>query len=216
VITRIYEKVYSKVNSGAETKGGATLKIFKWACKTGEKYSDCILNNQPIPFFLDLQYTLASKLVFTKIQATLGGKVRWCISGAAPIDPSIAKFFHGAGILILEGIGMTENTSFTNLNRSDNYRFGWVGQPGYGVEQKICDDGEVMFKGRNVMKEYYKMPEKTAETITPDGWMYTGDLGEIDGENFLKITGRKKDLIITTGGKNIAPSGLSQEVHGRE
>ena len=103
---------------------------------------------------------------------------------------------------------MTENTSFTNLNRHDNYRFGWVGQPGYGIEQKICEDGEVMFKGRNVMKEYYKMPEKTAETLTPDGWMYTGDLGEIDGENFLKITGRKKDLIITAGGKNIAPSGI--------
>ncbi|MCP4719515.1 MAG: long-chain fatty acid--CoA ligase [Desulfobacteraceae bacterium] len=207
-VPRIYEKVYSKVISGAETKGGAALKIFNWACKTGEKYSNCILNNQPIPFFLNLQYKLATKLVFTKIQVALGGRVRWCISGAAPIDPSIAKFFHSAGILILEGIGMTENTSFTNLNRHDNYRFGWVGQPGYGIEQKICEDGEVMFKGRNVMKEYYKMPEKTAETLTPDGWMYTGDLGEIDGENFLKITGRKKDLIITAGGKNIAPSGI--------
>lgn len=207
-VPRIYEKVYSKVISNAETKGGAALKIFRWACKTGEKYSDCLLNKQPIPFFLNFQYNLASKLVFSKIQAALGGRVRWCISGAAPIDPSIAKFFHGAGILILEGIGMTENTSFTNINRVDNLRIGWVGQPGYGIEQKTMEDGEVMFKGRNVMKEYYKMPEKTAETLTPDGWMYTGDLGEIDEDNFLKITGRKKDLIITAGGKNIAPAGI--------
>ncbi len=103
---------------------------------------------------------------------------------------------------------MTENTSFTNVNRHDNYRFGWVGPPGPGIEQKTADDGEVMYRGRNVMKEYYKMPEQTAETITPDGWQYTGDLGEIGSENFLKITGRKKDLIITAGGKNIAPSAI--------
>ncbi|MBW2591130.1 MAG: AMP-binding protein, partial [Deltaproteobacteria bacterium] len=106
------------------------------------------------------------------------------------------------------GIGMTENTSFTNLNRFDNYRFGWVGQPGPGIEQKIAEDGEIMFRGRNVMKEYYKMPEETAETLTEDGWQYSGDLGEIDSENFLKVTGRKKELIITAGGKNIAPSAI--------
>jgi long-chain acyl-CoA synthetase len=103
---------------------------------------------------------------------------------------------------------MTENTSFTNLNRYDDYRFGWVGPPGPGIEQKISKEGEVMYRGRNVMKEYYKMPAETAETITEDGWQYTGDLGEIDSENFLKITGRKKDLIITAGGKNIAPAAI--------
>jgi long-chain acyl-CoA synthetase len=132
--------------------------------------------------------------------------VRWCISGAAPLSPAIGKFFHSAGVLILEGIGMTENTSFTNVNRYDNYRFGWVGLPGPGIEQKIGPDGEILYRGRNVMKEYYKMPAETAETITPDGWQRTGDLGEIDGENFLRVTGRKKELIITSGGKNIAPS----------
>ncbi len=207
-VPRIYEKVYSKVISGAEAKGGAALKIFRWACEVGEAVSDCKLNKQPIPFGLGIKYALATKLVFSKVQAALGGNVKWCISGAAPLNPSIAKFFHAAGILILEGIGMTENTSFTNLNRYDNYRFGWVGPPGPGIEQKTADDGEVMYRGRNVMKEYYKMPEETAATITPDGWQYTGDLGEIDSENFLKITGRKKDLIITAGGKNIAPSAL--------
>jgi long-chain acyl-CoA synthetase len=142
------------------------------------------------------------------VQAALGGRVRWCISGAAPLNPEIAKFFHGAGVLIVEGIGMTENTSFTNLNRYDNYRFGWVGPTGPGIDQKIGDDGEVLYRGRNIMREYYKMPAETAETLTPDGWQLTGDLGEIDAEGFLKITGRKKDLIITAGGKNIAPSAI--------
>ncbi len=207
-VPRIYEKIYSKIFSGAEAKGGAALKIFNWACEVGNQVSDCKLNKQPIPFGLNLKYALATKLVFSKVQAALGGRVRWCISGAAPINPSIAKFFHAAGVLVLEGIGMTENTSFTNLNRFDNYRFGWVGQPGPGVEQKIDEDGEVLFRGRNVMREYYKMPEETAETISPDGWQRTGDLGEIDSENFLRITGRKKDLIITAGGKNIAPSAI--------
>jgi len=207
-VPRIYEKVYSKVLSGAESKGGAALKIFNWACNIGDKVSDHKLNKTPIPFLLGLKYSLATKLVFSKVQAALGGRVRWCISGAAPINPTIAKFFHAAGILIVEGIGMTENTSFTNLNRVDNYRFGWVGPTGPGIEQKTAEDGEVMFRGRNIMKEYYKMPEVTAETITPDGWQKTGDLGEIDSENFLRITGRKKELIITAGGKNIAPSAI--------
>jgi long-chain acyl-CoA synthetase len=207
-VPRIFEKVYSKIISGAEAKGGAALKIFNWACKTGAVVGEYKLKKQSIPFMLGLKYKLASKLVFCKIQAALGGRVQWAISGAAPLDPSIGKFFHAADILLLEGIGMTENTSFTNLNRFDNYRFGWVGQPGVEIEQKIADDGEVMYRGRNVMKEYYKMPEKTAETLTEDGWQYTGDLGEIDSENFLKITGRKKDLIITAGGKNIAPSAI--------
>jgi long-chain acyl-CoA synthetase len=207
-VPRIYEKVYSKVVSGAEAKGGLALKIFRWACKVGNEVSDCKQAGKSIPASTALQYKIASKLVFSKIQAALGGRVRWCISGAAPLNPTIAKFFHAAGILVLEGIGMTENTSFTNLNRFNNFRFGWVGQPGPGIEQKLSDGGEVMYRGRNVMKEYYKMPEETAKTITEDGWQYTGDLGEIDSENFLKITGRKKDLIITSGGKNIAPSAI--------
>ena len=207
-VPRIYEKVYSKVVSGAEAKGGPALKIFRWACEIGNQASDYQLKKQPLPFLTKLQYQLATKLVFSKIKEALGGRLRWCISGAAPLNPTIGKFFHAAGILVLEGIGMTENTSFTNLNRYDDYRFGWVGPPGPGIEQKISKEGEVMYRGRNVMKEYYKMPAETAETITEDGWQYTGDLGEIDSENFLKITGRKKDLIITAGGKNIAPAAI--------
>jgi long-chain acyl-CoA synthetase len=207
-VPRVYEKVHTKIISGAQAKGGLALKIFNWSVKVGSQVSDLKLAKKPIPPLLALKYGLATKLVFSKVQEALGGRVRWCISGAAPINPEIAKFFHGAGVLIVEGIGMTENTSFTNLNRYDNYRFGWVGPTGPGIEQKTADDGEVLYRGRNVMREYYKMPEETAETLTPDGWQHTGDLGEIDAEGFLKITGRKKDLIVTAGGKNVAPSAI--------
>jgi len=205
-VPRIYEKVYTKIVGTAETKGGMTWRIFKWAQKTALQMSYLKRHKLPEPFLFIIKYKLADRLVFQKIRAALGGRVRWCISGAAPLNPDIGKFFHGAGVLIVEGIGMTENTSFSNLNRYTDYRFGWVGPPGPGVEQKAAPDGEIMFRGRNVMKGYYKMPEKTAETITEDGWLMTGDLGEIDDDDFLRITGRKKEIIVTAGGKNIAPS----------
>ncbi len=207
-VPRVYEKVHTKIISGAQAKGGLALKIFNWALSVGNQVSDLKLAKRPIPPLLGIKYGLATKLVFSKVQDALGGRVRWCISGAAPINPEIAKFFHAAGVLVLEGIGMTENTSFTNINRYDNYRFGWVGPTGPGIEQKTGDDGEVLYRGRNIMREYYKMPAETAETLTEDGWQHTGDLGEIDDEGFLKITGRKKDLIITAGGKNVAPSAI--------
>ncbi len=205
-VPRIYEKVYAKVVSRAEAKGGLVLKLFRWACDVGYAVSDCKLEKQPIPWMTGMKYKLAQKLVFSRIREALGGRVRWCVSGAAPLNPDIARFFHAADILVVEGLGMTENTSFSNVNREDHYRFGWVGKPGPGIEQKIAGDGEIMIRGRNVMKEYYKMPEETAKTITSDGWLHTGDLGEIDAEDFLRVTGRKKDLIITAGGMNIAPA----------
>jgi long-chain acyl-CoA synthetase len=205
---RIYEKVYSKIISSVQAKGGLALKIFNWAFAVGRKVSDLKVAKQPIPPLLAAKYAIANKLVFSKVQAALGGRVRWCISGSAPLNPEIGRFFHAAGVLILEGIGMTENTSFTNVNRFDNYRFGWVGPTGPGIEQKTEEDGEVLYRGRNIMREYYKMPDETAETLTPDGWQHTGDLGEIDDEGFLRITGRKKDLIVTAGGKNVAPAAI--------
>jgi long-chain acyl-CoA synthetase len=207
-VPRIYEKVHAKVLAGAEAKGGLALKIFRWAVAVGHERGEVLLAKKPVPLGLRLRYALATKLVFSKIQAALGGRVKWCISGAAPLDPAIGRFFHAAGILVLEGIGMTENTSFTNVNRPDNYRFGWVGPAGPGIEQRIAADGEIQFRGRNVMREYYKMPEETREAFTADGWLRSGDLGEIDAEGFLRVTGRKKDLIITSGGKNIAPTAI--------
>ncbi|MBA3009358.1 MAG: long-chain fatty acid--CoA ligase [Desulfobacula sp.] len=205
-VPRVFEKIHSKIISGAEAKGGAAEKIFNWACEIGSQVSACKLAGRAISFGLGLKYKLATKLVFSKIHKALGGNVKWCISGAAPLNPEIARFFHAAGLLILEGLGMTENTSFSNVNRPDKYNFGVVGPPGEGLFHKIADDGEVLLSGRNVMKEYYKMPDETAETFTPDGWLKTGDIGKIDENNVLKITDRKKDLIITAGGKNIAPS----------
>ncbi|MFT5698579.1 MAG: long-chain acyl-CoA synthetase [Desulforhopalus sp.] len=205
-VPRVFEKMHTKILASAEAKGGATLKIFNWACEVGKEVSICKVEKRPIPFGLSLQYKLATKLVFEKIHKALGGRVKWCISGAAPLNPDIARFFHAAGLLVLEGVGMTENCSFSNINRPDNYRFGVVGPPGKWISHKIGEDGEVLFKGRNVMKEYYKMPEETADTFTEDGWLQTGDIGTIDQDNFLQITDRKKDLIITSGGKNIAPS----------
>lgn len=207
-VPRIYEKVYGKVNSGAEAKGGIALKLFHWACDLGAEVSNLRLEKKPLPMVTALKYQLASKLVFSKLGEAFGGRLRWCISGAAPMNPSIAKFFDGAGIPILEGIGMTENTSFSNLNRVDNYRFGSVGQAGPGIEVKVASDGEFMVRGPNVMQAYYKMPEETEKNITSDGWLLTGDLASIDDEGFVSITGRKKDLIITSGGKNIAPSAI--------
>jgi long-chain acyl-CoA synthetase len=207
-VPRVYEKVHTKIISGAQAKGGLALKIFNWALDVGLRVSDLKVAKKPIPAILGIEYALANKLVFSKVQDALGGRVRWCISGAAPINPDIARFFHAAGVLVLEGIGMTENTSFTNINRFTDYRFGWVGPTGPGIEQKTADDGEVLYRGRNIMREYYKMPDETAATLTPDGWQHTGDLGEIDDEGFLRITGRKKDLIVTAGGKNVAPSAI--------
>lgn len=211
-VPRIFEKVHAKVQSGAEAKGGLTLRIFRWAERVGREVSDRKLAGRPVPPWTAFQYRIADRLVFSKIRAALGGRVRWCISGAAPLNPEIARFFHGAGILILEGIGMTENTSFSNVNRADNYRFGWVGPPGPGIEQRIGEDQEIQYRGRNVMTGYYKMPEETAATFTDDGWLRTGDQGEIDADNHLRVTGRKKELIITAGGKNIAPSAIEGEL----
>ncbi len=207
-VPRIFEKIHSKVISAVEAKGGAGEKIFNWACSVGSHLSRCKVAKTPIPFSIKIQYALAKKLVFSKIHKALGGNVKWCISGAAPLNPEIARFFHAAGLLILEGIGMTENTSFSNVNRFDNYDFGVVGPPGEGLFHKIGKDGEVLFYGRNLMAGYYKMPEETAKTFTEDGWLKSGDLGEIDKNNVLRITGRKKELIITSGGKNIAPASI--------
>ncbi len=211
-VPRIFEKVYEKITTGAQDAGGLKLKIFNFALSAGYAVSELQQHKKPIPAGLGFKHKIADKLVFSKIQAALGGRIVFTISGAAPLNVAVAKFFHACGVPILEGLGMTENTSFTNVNRIDNNRFGTVGQPGPGIEQKIAADGEVLFRGANVMLGYYKNPEATAETIDKDGWLYTGDVGEIDDDGFLKITDRKKDLIITAGGKNIAPQRVEKMI----
>jgi len=209
-VPRIFEKIYDKINSGVQDAGGLKEKLFRWAVGVGYQVSKLQQEKKPIPGGLAIKHKLANKLVLSKIQAAVGGRVVFAISGAAPLNKAIAEFFHACGILILEGIGMTENTSFTNVNRYDNNKFGTVGPAGPMIEQKIAADGEVMYRGKNVMLGYYKNLEATKETIDKDGWLKTGDIGEIDEDGFLRITDRKKDLIITAGGKNIAPQRIER------
>ncbi len=210
-VPRVFDKVYARVLAGVEAKGGLALFIFNRAFAIGYRYSECILQKKPVPCLLQKKYDIMSKLIFSKLRAALGGRVRFCVSGAAPLNPTVARFFHAAGITILEGYGMTENTSFTNVTTFDNLKFGTVGLPAPGVEQKIADDGEVLYRGRNVMKGYYRMPRETA-SILKKGWLRTGDLGMTDAGGNLIITGRKKDIIITSGGKNIAPAPIENMI----
>ncbi len=209
-VPRLYEKAQDKIFAGVEEAGGLKKALFNWAIGVGRKVSQLQLAKKPIPGGLAMQHRIADKLVLHKIKDAMGGRLEWAISGAAPLNKAIGEFFHACGINILEGIGMTENTSFSHVNRLDNNRFGTVGQPGPGIEARIAEDGEVMIRGRNVMQGYFKNDEATAETITEDGWLLTGDIGEIDADGFLRITDRKKDLIITAGGKNIAPQRIEQ------
>jgi long-chain acyl-CoA synthetase len=202
-VPRTYEKVHDKIR--AEVPGGTKKLIFEWALGVGRKVSRLQQRNESLPPWLRLRRALAHALVFRKIQAGLGGRLVFAISGSAPLDPAIAEFFHACGILILEGIGMTENTSFSNVNRIDRNKFGTVGPAGPGIEVRIADDGEVLIRAPNVMRGYFKDPQGTAEAVDAEGWLHTGDVGEIDEDGFLEITDRKKDLIVTAGGKNIAP-----------
>ncbi len=209
-VPRVYEKAYDKIVSNAADAGGIKLKLFYWALGVGRKVGELQQKKQPIPGGLALRHRIAHKLVLHKVVEIFGGRMEWSVSGAAPLNKSIAEFFHACGVLILEGIGMTENTSFTHVNRFDNYKFGSVGQLGPEVEHLIATDGELLTRGANTMQGYFKNPEATAETIDQEGWLHTGDIGEVDTEGFLRITDRKKDLIITAGGKNVAPQHVEQ------
>ncbi len=209
-VPRIFEKIYTKVLSGVQQAGGLKAALFHWALHTGSQVSGLQQKQQRIPALLRRKHAVARKLVLHKIEDAFGGRLLWAVSGAAPLNKSIAEFFHACGVLILEGIGMTENTSFTNVNRYDHNKFGTVGPVGPGLEMKLAPDGEILFRGPNVMKGYFKDPQATTEAIDQEGWLHSGDVGEIDEEGFLKITDRKKDLIITAGGKNIAPQRIEK------
>jgi len=209
-VPRLYEKAQDKILAGVEEAGGIKKVLFNWAVGVGRRVSERQLSKQPVTGVLAIQHKLAHKLVLHKISDALGGRLEWAVSGAAPLNGAIGEFFHACGVNIVEGYGMTENTSFSHVNRHDHNRFGTVGQPGPGIEALIADDGEVLTRGKNTMKGYFKNEEATAETIDSEGWLHTGDIGEIDEEGFLRITDRKKDLIITAGGKNVAPQRIEQ------
>jgi long-chain acyl-CoA synthetase len=208
-VPRVFEKVYGRILAGVEAGSPAKRRIFHWALGVGREISRLQQRGKPIPTILEFKRRLAHKLVFSKLQAALGGRLQWAVSGGAPLAREIAEFFHAAGILILEGYGLTETCPAATFNRPDNYRFGSVGQALAGVELKIAPDGEILIRGANVAtRGYYKQPEATAEVFEPSGWFHSGDIGRLDDDGFLYITDRKKDLIVTAGGMNIAPQNI--------
>lgn len=205
-VPRIFEKIYNGVVSQAEINP-TKKKIFEWAVSVGREVSRHRRSKKMVPITLFAQYILANKLVFEKLQKGLGGKLRFAISGGAPLSSQIGEFFHAAGILILEGYGLTETTAAITLNRPHDYEFGTVGRPLADVKIKIADDGEILVKSDKVMREYFKNPTATNEVLK-EGWFATGDIGEITDRGFIRITDRKKDLIKTAGGKYVAPQKL--------
>ncbi|GAB2748177.1 AMP-dependent synthetase/ligase [Nocardioides pakistanensis] len=207
---RIFEKAHGRIITMQQTEGGIKEKLFNKAFEVGKKVRALKLEGKPVPFLLAKQHALFDKLVFAKIRERFGGRVRFFISGAAALNQEVAEWFHVAGILILEGYGLTETSAGSFVNRPENYKFGTVGLVFHGSEVKIAEDGEVLIKGPGVMDGYHNLPEQTAETLK-DGWLHTGDIGQIDADGFLKITDRKKDLFKTSGGKYIAPSSIESQ-----
>ena len=210
-VPRVYEKIHAKIVSGVERAPAIRRAIFNWSYKIGRNASLLRYNNNSLSFLLKIKYSIAKKLVFDKVKNTFGGDIKNLISGGAPLSKELGEFFYALNIVILEGYGLTETSPIITCNRADAYRFGTVGQPLDNVEVKIASDGEILCKGPNVMKGYYNKEKETNESIK-NQWFYTGDIGEIDSDGFLKITDRKKSLIITSGGKNVAPAPLENSI----
>jgi long-chain acyl-CoA synthetase len=211
-VPRLYEKMYARVNEKVANDPPARQKIFRWAMSVGRQiFAHRVNRTSPGPL-LKLKFALADKLVFSKIRERTGGRLRLFVSGGAPLAREIAEFFGAAGLLILEGYGLTETSPVITVNRPEALRPGSVGLPVERVEVKIAPDGEILARGPNVMKGYFNKPEATAEVIDADGWFHTGDIGVVDAQGFLTITDRKKDIIVTSGGKNIAPQPIENSL----
>ncbi|HUR86355.1 MAG TPA: long-chain fatty acid--CoA ligase [Solirubrobacteraceae bacterium] len=206
-VPRIFEKIHTTATARVEASGGLKLKLFHWAFGVGRKARCIVRQGRPPGALMQKKLAVADALVLSKVRALFGGKLQLAITGAAPIDPEILEFFDAAGVLVLEGYGMTETSAVATLNTPAEHRFGTVGRPVPGCEVRIADDGEILMRGPNIFTGYYKDTASTRATVR-DGWLRSGDLGELDDDGYLRITGRKKDLIITSSGKNISPSNL--------
>jgi long-chain acyl-CoA synthetase len=205
---RIFEKAHARIVTMQASEGGAKEKIFKKAFEVGLKVDELQREGKSVPLPLKVQHRIFDKLVFSKVRERFGGRVKFFISGSAALNADIAAWFHAAGILILEGYGMTENAAGATVNHPDQYKLGTVGLPFPGTEVRIAEDGEVQLHGPHIMAGYHNRDEATAEAMTADGWLRTGDKGEIDKDGFLRITGRIKELFKTSGGKYIAPPAI--------
>jgi long-chain acyl-CoA synthetase len=211
-VPRLYEKMYARILEKVAADPPLRRKIFGWALGVGRRVFRHRVERTPPGALLKLEQALATALVFSKVKQRVGGRLRLFVSGGAPLAREIAEFFGSVGLLILEGYGLTETSPVISVNRPDHFKPGTVGPPIDGVEVKISADGEILVRGPNVMKGYYKKPEATAEAIDSGGWFHTGDIGVIDKDGFLVITDRKKDILVTSGGKNIAPQPIENRI----
>ena len=211
-VPRIYEKIHGVVHGQIARKPKAQQKLFAWAVRTGGEARKALRERHQPKLSTDVQYRLADKLVLQKVRRVFGPDLQLCLVGAAPIAPELLEFFDACGVLVLEGYGLTETCAAAALNTVDHVRFGTVGKDLPGAETKIADDGEILLRGPHIFKGYYRDPAATEDVLTADGWLRTGDLGAVSPDGFLSITGRKKDLIITSSGKNITPVNIESEL----
>ena len=206
-VPRIFEKIYTQATAKIAEVGGAKERIFWWSVGVGRRVRELEQQGREPGFLLKAQYAFADKQVLSKVRDLFGGNVRQAVTGAAPIAKEILEFFFACGVPVLEGYGMTETSTVATVNTLEDYRLGSVGKPLPGVEVRIAEDGEILLRGANIFQGYYKNEQASAETLA-DGWLHTGDLGYLDADGFLFINGRKKDILITAGGKNITPANL--------
>jgi long-chain acyl-CoA synthetase len=211
-VPRVYEKIYTAVVAKFDEETGVRRRLIDWALAVGREVSQLRQARQPLPRALAAKHRLADRLVYSKVKARLGGRLRVANAGGAPLSRDIAEFFHAIDILILEGYGLSEVTTAATVNRADDFRFGTVGKPLPGVEIAIADDGEILIRSNTVFAGYYRDEAATREVLDADGFVHTGDVGHFDADGFLVITDRKKDIIVTAGGKNVAPQNLENEL----